>query len=96
MLPMFKVKAITMRNDAIHRHIQTSRYTDHQALCALPIEAHIYNRTKGVGGFGDIKDVYVPPWSGLFVTIIQMVPRHDAGVRGVMLAAMRPLTITQR
>ncbi len=88
MLPMFKVKAITMRNDAIYRHIQTIRYTDHQALCALPIEAHMYNRVKSVGGYADIRDVYVPPWGGMFTAIIQMVPRYDTEPRAVMLGAM--------
>jgi len=88
MAPLFKVKAITMREDAIYRHIQTVRYTDHQALAALPIEAHIYNRVKGVGGHVNIKNVYVPPWGGNFVVIIQMVPRFDTEPRSVILAAL--------
>ncbi|MFH1821421.1 MAG: UbiD family decarboxylase [Methanobacteriota archaeon] len=88
MLPMFKVKAITMRKDAIYRHIQTIRFTDHQALCALPLEAHMYTRTKSIGGFADIRDIYVPPWGGLYVTIIQMVPRFDTEARSVILGAL--------
>lgn len=88
MLPMFKVKAITMREDAIYRHIQSIRFTDHQALSALPAEAHIYSRVKDVGGFADIKDVYIPPWGGLFVVVIKMVPRFDTEARSVILAAL--------
>ncbi len=88
MLPIIKVKAITMKDDALYRHIQSVRFTDHQALCSLPMEAHIYNRAKDVGGYVDVRDVYVPPWGGHFVVIIQMVPRFDTEPRSVMLAAM--------
>lgn len=86
--PLFKVKAITMREDAIYRHIQTIRFTDHQALIAMPMEASLYNRIKDVGGLIDLKNVYVPSWGGAFVVIIQMVPRFDGEARSAILAAL--------
>ncbi len=85
---IINVKAITMREDAIYRHIQSVRLTDHQSLCTLPMEAQIYNRVKDVGGHVDLKDVYMPPYGSLYMAIIQMVPRFDTEPRSVMLAAL--------
>jgi 3-polyprenyl-4-hydroxybenzoate decarboxylase len=42
--PVFEVKAITMRRDALYRHIQATPSTvEHQALVSLPMEAHLWH-----------------------------------------------------
>ena len=46
--PALDVKAITMREDAIFRHLNATPFTDHQSLVALPGEALLYDRTIGL------------------------------------------------
>lgn len=48
--PVFEVTAITTRRDPIYRHIQATRFTDHQVLGALPVEAGMFNRLRETAG----------------------------------------------
>ena len=59
--PVFQITAITHRSDPIFRHIQSTRFTDHQPLITLPMEATYYNRLKDTHGNSKIIDVFVPP-----------------------------------
>lgn len=86
--PIFEVSAVTMRDGAIYRHIQSTNYVEHQALISLPMEAHLFQRLSEVEGFIDLKDVYIPPYGGNFLTIIQLTPHFDGQVKDVLLGAM--------
>lgn len=87
--PVFDVKAITMRRDALYRHIQATPSTvEHQALVAVPMEAHLWQRIKDVDGFIDLKDVHVPPWGACFVVLVKFTPRLEEQAKSVLMAAL--------
>jgi 2,5-furandicarboxylate decarboxylase 1 len=89
MNPVFEVTAITMRGDAIYRNIQATEFTEHQALCVLPIEADIYNRIKALhGGSLEIHDVFVPPWGSHWLVIIQVTAQYEGQVKDALMAAL--------
>jgi len=85
---VIEVKAITMRHDAIFRHLQATNISDHHALVALPMEARLFNEIRDVEGFIDLKDVHVPYWGGCFLTIVQMTPNYEGQAKDVLLAGM--------
>jgi UbiD family decarboxylase len=84
--PALDIKAITMREDAIYRHLNATPFTDHQNLVALPGEARLYDQLKRKGV--DVRDVHIPPWGGLFIVIIKMVPQVEEQVRDVLMTAL--------
>ena len=87
--PIFEVKAITMRRDALYRHIQATPSTvEHQALVAVPMEAHLWQRIKDVDGYIDLKDVHVPPWGACFVVLVKFTPRLEEQAKSVLMAAL--------
>jgi 2,5-furandicarboxylate decarboxylase 1 len=86
--PVFEVTAVTMRRDAIYRHIQATRFTDHQVLGALPIEAGLFNRVKDVCGGVELHDIHCPAWSSRFMVVIKMTPHFDGEAKGAMMAAL--------
>jgi 2,5-furandicarboxylate decarboxylase 1 len=84
--PALDIKAITMREDAILRHINATPFTDHQNLVALPGEARLYDQLKRKGV--DVRDVHIPAWGGLFIVIIKMVPQVEEQVRDALMTAL--------
>lgn len=86
--PVFEVSAITLRRDAIYRHIQATRFTDHQVLGALPVEAGLYNRIRETGGGVEVHEVACPAWCSRYTVIVQMTPRFDGEARAALLAAL--------
>ncbi len=86
--PVFIVTAITHRKQPIFRHMQATRFTDHQPVTSLPMEATYYNRLRETHGNTAIHDVYVPPWAALFTMIIQMTARWDGQAKAVLLSAI--------
>jgi len=84
--PRLDLKTITMREDAIYRHLNATPYTDHQPLAVLPCEARLFDqlRRKGI----QIHDVFIPPWGGLFLTILQMTGVIEEQVRDALLTAL--------
>lgn len=86
--PVFEVSAITMRRDAFYRHIQATKFTDHQVLGALPVEAGIYNRVRETAGGIDVHDVACPAWCSRYVVIVKMTPRFDGEARAALMAAL--------
>jgi 2,5-furandicarboxylate decarboxylase 1 len=87
--PVFDVKAITMRRDALYRHIQATPSTvEHQALVAVPMEAHLWQRIKDVDGYIELKDVHVPPWGACFVVLVKFTPRLEEQAKSVLMAAL--------
>jgi 2,5-furandicarboxylate decarboxylase 1 len=85
-MPVFKVTAITMREDAIYRHMQSTTFTDHQVLPRLCHEAILYNRLREMGV--KVHDVFFPPWGGALSVIIQMTNEFDGQVNDALMLAM--------
>ena len=88
MNPVFEVTAITSRPDPIYRHIQATRFTDHQVLGALPVEAGMYNRIRETAGGIDVHDVACPAWCSRYAVIVQLTARFDGEARAALLAAL--------
>jgi len=84
--PALDIKAITMREDTIFRHLNATPFTDHQRIFCLPAEARLYDQLKRKGI--DVRDVFIPPWGGLFIVIIKMVPQVEEQVRDVLMTAL--------
>ena len=84
--PAFDVTAITMREDALFRHLNATPYTDHQNLVALPCEALLFDQLKRKGI--NVVDVHIPAWGGLFVVIIKMIPVVEEQVRDALMTAL--------
>ncbi|MCK5008864.1 MAG: UbiD family decarboxylase, partial [Deltaproteobacteria bacterium] len=72
--------------DAIFRHLNATPSTDHQRIFCLPTEARLYDQLKRKGI--DVRDVHIPPWGGLFIIIIKMVPQVEEQVRDVLMTAL--------
>lgn len=85
---VWEITAITMRREAIYRHLQSTLATDHQRLVALPMEAGLFQRVRDVGGRVDLHNVFVPPWAGNFTVILQMTAQFDGQVRDALMAAL--------
>lgn len=86
--PVFEVTAITTRRDPIYRHIQATRFTDHQVLGALPVEAGLFNRIRETAGGIDVHEVACPAWCSRYTVIVQLTPRFDGEARAALLAAL--------
>ena len=86
--PVYRITAITHRADPIFRHMQATRFTDHQPLITLPMEATYYNRLRDTHGNSRIVDVFVPPWASQFMMIVQMEARWDGQARDVLMSAL--------
>jgi UbiD family decarboxylase len=84
--PAFDVTAITMREDALFRHLNATPFTDHQNLVALPCEALLFDQLKRKGI--NVLDVHLPGWGGLFITIIKMIPVVEEQVRDALMTAL--------
>ena len=86
--PVYQITGITHRTDPIFRHMQATRFTDHQPLITLPMEATYYNRLRDTHGNSNIIDVFVPPWASQFMMIVQMEARWDGQARDVLMSAL--------
>jgi 2,5-furandicarboxylate decarboxylase 1 len=87
--PVFEVKAITMRNNPIFRHIQSGRPpTEHQTLVGFPMEIAIYEHVRNVEGHIDLLDVHVPPSGGCFTVILQLTPHYEGQVKNALMASL--------
>jgi 2,5-furandicarboxylate decarboxylase 1 len=91
--PVMEITAITHRRDPVFRHMQSTRFTDHQRLVALPMEAALFKRVSEVQGGMAVHDVHVPGWASLFVTIIQMTPKWDGQAQAAGLAALSSVNL---
>ena len=85
--PVFEAQAITMRKDAIYRHLNGSRNTDQQALSTLLGEVSLYGNLLRAFGATQILDVHLPLWA-MFTTIIQMVPQHEGQAKSVLMSTL--------
>jgi 2,5-furandicarboxylate decarboxylase 1 len=79
------VTAICMRGDAIYRHLNSTRFTDHQVLTGTPHAVQIYTDLINKGH--DVRDVDFPPYGSRCLLVIKTVPRYDGQVRDLFLTA---------
>jgi 2,5-furandicarboxylate decarboxylase 1 len=86
--PIWQITAITHRREPIFRHVQSTRFTDHQMLVSLPMEASLYRRMREVHGHSTVHEVFIPPWVTMFVVFVQMTPQWDGQARDVLLSAL--------
>src|SRR5204863_8098495 len=86
--PVFEVTAVTHRRDPIFRHMQATRFTDHQPLVSVPMEASLYRRLREIYGYTVVHDVYIPPCATMFTVFVQMTPRWYGQVRTLLLGAL--------
>jgi len=82
--PVFKLKTITMRKDAIFRHLNSTPFTDHQPLASLSFEVRLFTQLKQRF---DVHDVHAPPWFPLSM-VIQLTAQTQEQVREALIAAM--------
>jgi UbiD family decarboxylase len=85
-MPVFEITAVTMRNDPIYRHHQTTPCTDHQEMPRLFHEAIIMDRLRSFGM--NVHDVYFPACGGAQTLIIQVDPAFDGQMKDALLASM--------
>jgi 2,5-furandicarboxylate decarboxylase 1 len=85
---VWEITAITMRREAVYRHLQATVATDHQRLVALPMEAGIFERVRDVGGRIDLHQVNVPPWAGNFLVVLQLTPQAEGQAKDALMAAL--------
>jgi 2,5-furandicarboxylate decarboxylase 1 len=89
MNPVFEVTAITMREDAIYRNIQSTEFTEHQALCVLPMEADIYARLNTLQSSTlDVHNVSLPLWGSQWLVILQVTAHYQGQVRDAIMSAL--------
>jgi len=84
--PVFEVTAITMRDDPIYRHHQTTPFTDHQEMPRLFHEAILYERIRSLGL--EIHDVYFPSAGAAQMIIIQVEPQIDGQVTDALMTVL--------
>ena len=84
--PIIEFSAITMRRNAIYKHLQNGSEMEGCIFHKVPMGAAIYDRVKNVGGHVDLKNVLVMP--GVFGVIVQMVPRFHGEAKNVLMAAL--------
>jgi 2,5-furandicarboxylate decarboxylase 1 len=82
--PILKIKAITMRHDAIFRHLNATPFTDHQRLAILSFEVKVYDQLKKQFA---VHDVHAPPWNPLGM-VIQITAHTEQQVRDALLATL--------
>ena len=90
MNPFIRVKAITMRKNAIYYALQGGLpIAESQVLDGLPMEVVLFNRIKDVGGYVDLKDVVAPAYvGGCHVVFVQLTPTVEGQVNDVLMAAL--------
>lgn len=82
MNPVIKIKAITMRTDAIYASVTAIRVP----YSGLNMAALMYNHLKNICGGIDLRSVYVAP--ELFAVYIQMAPRYAGEAKNALMGAL--------
>lgn len=77
--------AILRRGDAIYRHLNSSRFTDHQVLTGTAHAVQIYDDLIRKGH--QVYDVSFPPYGARLLLVIKATPRYDGEVRDMFLTA---------
>jgi 2,5-furandicarboxylate decarboxylase 1 len=84
--PVVEWTAVTMRHDAIFKHLQNGSEVEGGLFHKIPIAALTYNRLKDVGGYADVRNVVVLP--AMFGIVVQMRQRFHGEARRVLLSAL--------
>jgi 2,5-furandicarboxylate decarboxylase 1 len=79
------VTAICRRDDAIYRHLNSTRFTDHQILTGTAHAVQIYGDLVNKGH--TVHDVDFPAYGSRLLLVIKATPRYDGEVRDMFLTA---------
>lgn len=82
--PIFKVDTITMRHDAIFRHLNNTPSKDSMSLAVLSFESRLFSQLKK--SF-NLHDIYMAPF-GPTIVIIQMTAQTEQQVRDALLTTL--------
>lgn len=88
-----RVTGIMMRGDAIYRHLNSTRFTDHQVLTGTAHSVQIFTDLANKGH--DVRDVTFPPYGGRLLMYVKAVPRYDGEVRDMFLTACARNTVAK-
>jgi 2,5-furandicarboxylate decarboxylase 1 len=80
-----RVTGLLMRGDAIYRHLNATRFTDHQVLTGTAHAVQIYDDLVRKGH--DVRDVTFPPYGGRLLMFVKAVPKYDGEVRDMFFTA---------
>ncbi len=80
-----RVTAICRRDDAIYRHLNATRFTDHQMLTGTAHAVQIFEDLVGKGH--TIHDVSFPTYGSRMLLVVKATPRYDGEVRDIFLTA---------
>ena len=80
-----RVTAILRRGDAIYRHLNATRFTDHQVLISVAHAVQVYSDLINKGH--DVHDVDFPSYGCRFLLVIKATPRYEGEVRDMFLTA---------
>jgi len=83
--PVFQIKAITMRKDAIYKAVGAFR-SENVPYASMGIAASLYKDIKQLGGGMNLKTVHVVP--ELFTVIIQLTTKFEGEAKNCLLAAL--------
>ncbi|MDP6484343.1 MAG: UbiD family decarboxylase [Nitrospinota bacterium] len=80
-----RVTAVLRRGDAIYRHLNATRFTDHQVLTGAPHAVQIYSDLINKGH--QVHDVDFPPYGSRLLLVIKATPRYEGEARDMFLTA---------
>jgi 2,5-furandicarboxylate decarboxylase 1 len=86
MNPIVRLKALTMRGDAIFKNVQNGTEVEGCVYHKVPMSAQILRRVRTVGGLAEVRNVLVLP--GIFGVVVQMRPRYYGEARNVLMAVL--------
>ncbi len=84
--PVFNVKAITMRRDAIYKIVQSAYNTEAAIFHRVPMAVTLWNRLKQNEGGMTIHNINVIPTN--FTVIIQMTPGFEGQAKNTLMSAL--------
>ena len=93
--PVIKIKAITMRRDAIFKTLQHAPPNEGVHYATVPMAAALFHDLRNTAGYAEIKDVYCN-WGSMFGVIVKMTPRFYGEAKHVLLAALSSTYLHQK
>ena len=84
--PVFRVKTITMRNDAIYKIVQSAYNTEAAIFHRVPMAVNLLNRLKQNEGMIQIHTINVLPTN--FTVVVQMTPSYEGQAKNILMSAL--------
>ena len=84
--PVFRIKAITMRHDAIYKIVQSAYNTEAAIFHRVPMAVNLWNRLKQNEGGITIHNINVLPTN--FTVVIQMTSNFEGQAKNILMSAL--------